>query len=103
MWVLSLVITNKTRANKYLDSNIRLSIHELSEDYRDNPALAELSDGSGIYGSVAVFHSVHCIKRLRYLFYADHYHGNATEREMFELKRYGGECRVLLSLNKNHN
>ncbi|ODM22543.1 hypothetical protein SI65_00131 [Aspergillus cristatus] len=73
-------------------SNIRLSRDELSDDYRDNPALAEISDGSGIYGSIAVFHSVHCIKRLRYLLYADHYHANATERAMFELKRHGEHC-----------
>ncbi|EYE97107.1 oxidase ustYa family protein [Aspergillus ruber CBS 135680] len=73
-------------------SNIRLSKNELSDGYHENPALAELSDVSGIYGSIAVFHSVHCIKRLRYLLYTDHYHANATEREMFELKRHGEHC-----------
>lgn len=64
---------------------------ELSDDYRDNHDLAELSDGSGIYGSIAVFHSIHCIKRLRFLLYADHYHANATEDEMNQLKQHGGE------------
>lgn len=63
----------------------------MNEDFRDNPGLARLSDGSGIYGSVAVFHSIHCIKRLRYLLHFEHYHPNKTEEEVTELKLHGGK------------
>lgn len=72
------------------DSNIRLSKDDLNEDFRDNPGLAYLSDGSGIYSSVAVFHSIHCIKRLRYLLHFDHYHPNRTEDQVIQLKQHGG-------------
>ncbi|GES64934.1 hypothetical protein ATEIFO6365_0009042900 [Aspergillus terreus] len=71
-------------------SNIRLSRDELGADFRDNPALVELSDGSGIYSSAAVFHSIHCIKRVRYMLYPEHYHANKTTEEMDELKKHAG-------------
>lgn len=72
------------------DSNIRLHENEMNEDFRHKPGLVRLSDGSGIYGTVAVFHSIHCIKRLRYLLHFDHYHANATEKQAMELKLHGG-------------
>lgn len=72
------------------DSNIRLYEHEMNEDFRDNPGLARLSDGSGIYGTVAAFHSIHCIKRLRYLLHFDHYHANVTKKQATGLKLHGG-------------
>lgn len=62
----------------------------MNEDFRHNPGLVRLSDGSGIYGTVSVFHSIHCIKRLRYLLYFDHYHANATEKQKLELRQHGG-------------
>ncbi|KAL5357359.1 hypothetical protein BJX96DRAFT_172452 [Aspergillus floccosus] len=65
---------------------------ELGDDFRDNPALVELSDGSGIYSSVAVFHSIHCIKRVRYMLYPEHYHANKTAKEMDELKKHAEHC-----------
>ncbi|KAG2420262.1 hypothetical protein HFD88_005063 [Aspergillus terreus] len=73
-------------------SNIRLSRDELGADFRDNPALVELSDGSGIYSSVAVFHSIHCIKRVRYMLYPEHYYASKTAEEMDELKKHAEHC-----------
>ena len=72
------------------DSNIRMSKDELNEDFRDNPGLAYLSDGSCMNSSVSVFHCIHCIKRLRYLLYFDHYHPNRTEKQVIQLKQLGG-------------
>lgn len=73
-----------------LDSNIRLSRDELNEDYHDLPGLVEFSDGSGIYGSVAVYQSIHCIKRLHHLLHFDHYHPNKSAEETRALMHHGG-------------
>lgn len=80
-----------------LDSNIRLYRDELNENFRDIPTLAELSDGSGIYGSVSVFHSIHCLKRLRFLLYPENYYPDATEEKMFELQAHAGMFHVFES------
>ncbi|KAJ6005651.1 hypothetical protein N7451_003595 [Penicillium sp. IBT 35674x] len=62
------------------------------DDFHDNPALVELSDSSGIYSSVSVFHSIHCIKRVRYMLYPEHYHATKTAEEMDELKQHAEHC-----------
>ncbi|KAF9893073.1 hypothetical protein FE257_012484 [Aspergillus nanangensis] len=73
-------------------SNIRLSRDELSEDYHDLPGLVEFSDGSGIYGTVAVYHSIHCIKRVHHLLHFDHYHPNKSEEDIVSLRLHGEHC-----------
>ncbi|PLB39763.1 oxidase ustYa family protein [Aspergillus candidus] len=73
-------------------SNIRLSRDELNEDYHDLPGLVEFSDGSGIYGSVAVYHSIHCIKRVHHLLHFDHYHPNKSAEETRALMHHGEHC-----------
>ncbi|KAE8376691.1 hypothetical protein BDV26DRAFT_282492 [Aspergillus bertholletiae] len=73
-------------------SNIRLSRAELGEDYQDNLGLVEFSDGSGIYGAVAAFHSLHCLKRLHYFLYPEHYHANRTAQEVKELTLHAEHC-----------
>lgn len=86
------VIAANQRANYPIssDSNIRLSRDELNEDYHDLPGLVEFSDGSGIYGSVAVYQSIHCIKRLHHLLHFDHYHPNKSAEETRALMHHGG-------------
>lgn len=72
--------------------NIRLKKEELGE-YRDQPGLVEVADGSGYYASISAYHSLHCIKRLHHLMYFDHYYPNKTDQEsMFIRKHHGHHC-----------
>lgn len=73
-----------------LDYSIRLSEDEIDDNYQDD-TLAKLSDGSGVYGSLGVFHSIHCIQRVRYLLHFDHYYSNQTERQIISLMNHGGK------------
>lgn len=47
-------------SNPTLDQNIRLSKEEIGE-WKDHPALVQLSDGSGYYATLSVYHSIHCM------------------------------------------
>ncbi|RWA13616.1 hypothetical protein EKO27_g1509 [Xylaria grammica] len=41
----------------------------------------KLKDGSGYVASLAVYHELHCIKRVRKMIYRDYYYPNITESE----------------------
>ncbi|KAA8649887.1 oxidase ustYa family protein [Aspergillus tanneri] len=75
--------------------NIRLSEDELGE-YRDNPGLVKLSDGTGYAGSLSTYHSLHCLKRLHHLLYFDEYYPGRTEMQANEIKWHGEHCLKIL-------
>jgi hypothetical protein len=47
-----------------LDQNIRLNKDEIGE-WSSHPALVQLTDGSGYYATLSVYHSIHCMYFLR--------------------------------------
>jgi len=55
------------------------------------PGLVELGDGSGYYATLSVYHSLHCVKRLHYLMYFDHYYPGKTGLEAMLIKQHGGK------------
>lgn len=80
----------------FADNNIRISPDEIPEDYRGKSGLVEFNDGSGdIYANVAVYHSIHCIKRIHHLLHFNHYHPGRTEEQKIALQQHGREsCRL---------
>ncbi|KAI9043189.1 oxidase ustYa family protein [Aspergillus affinis] len=74
-------------------NNIRISPDEVPEDYRGLPGLVELNDGSGdVYANVAVYHSVHCIKRVHHMLYFEHYHPERSEKQKIDLLQHAEHC-----------
>ncbi|KAF2816480.1 uncharacterized protein BDZ99DRAFT_136906 [Mytilinidion resinicola] len=57
---------------------IRISRDELA---KINETSIALRDGSGYIAETAVYHELHCIKRIRRHLYLDHYYPNMTEDE----------------------
>ncbi|KAF2497000.1 hypothetical protein BU16DRAFT_345995 [Lophium mytilinum] len=57
---------------------IRIARDELA---KINETSIALRDGSGFIAETAVYHELHCIKRIRRHFYLDHYYPDMTEDE----------------------
>ncbi|MCJ1350915.1 MAG: hypothetical protein MMC33_000897 [Icmadophila ericetorum] len=70
--------------------NIRLSKEELGERGQEDGLIA-LPDG-GYWATLTVYHSLHCVKRVHHLMYADYYYPNLTQREINLLKQHGEHC-----------
>ncbi|KAF1952035.1 hypothetical protein CC80DRAFT_423401, partial [Byssothecium circinans] len=54
--------------------------------FANDKSLIELTDGSGYYGTLAVYHSLHCLKRLHHFVHRDSYYPDLDD---------GGEDRLL--------
>ncbi|KAF7532290.1 hypothetical protein G7054_g8112 [Neopestalotiopsis clavispora] len=61
-------------------------LHQLGE-----PSIA-LRDGSGYMAELAVFHELHCIKRIRRHLHLDYYYGNMTADEEDREVRHMDHC-----------
>lgn len=72
------------------DQNIRLLKHELGQ-FSGDDSLVELSDGSGYFATLTVFHGLHCVERLHHWLYKDLYYNNLTTEEERRLKQHTGE------------
>src|SRR3954452_17602613 len=59
-------------------SNIKVSEQELGAFAADE-TLVRLTDGSGAYAMLAVYHGLHCVERMHHVLYADHYYPNLTD------------------------
>ncbi|RDA88375.1 hypothetical protein CP532_5556, partial [Ophiocordyceps camponoti-leonardi (nom. inval.)] len=71
--------------------NVRVPESELGQ-YTGDDNIVKLTDGSGYYTTVAVFHGLHCVRRLHHAIYADHYYPGLSEEETFLLKRHTEHC-----------
>ncbi|RDA95408.1 hypothetical protein CP533_3436 [Ophiocordyceps camponoti-saundersi (nom. inval.)] len=71
--------------------NVRVPESELGQ-YAGDDSIVKLTDGSGYYTTVAVFHGLHCVQRLHHAIYADHYYPGLSEDETFLLKRHTEHC-----------
>ncbi|PFH62854.1 hypothetical protein XA68_11635 [Ophiocordyceps unilateralis] len=74
-----------------LDQNVRVPENELGQ-YAGDPSIVKLEDGSGYYTTVALFHGLHCVRRLHHAIYADHYYPGLSEEEASLLKRHTEHC-----------
>lgn len=72
-------------------SNIKVSEQELGPFGTDD-TLVRLTDGSGAYAMLAVYHGLHCVERIHHVLYTDHYYPNLTESETFLLKQHSEHC-----------
>jgi len=68
---------------------IKISEDELRENGGTSIAFA---DGSGYIAETAVYHELHCIKRLRRHLHTDLYYPNATEDEKYREKVHTDHC-----------
>jgi hypothetical protein len=73
----------------FQDENIRVREDELGQ-FKGDPSLVKLSDGSGYYATVSFSHALHCIQRFHHYMYRDHYHPNLSEEESFSLMVHTG-------------
>ncbi|KAF4587167.1 hypothetical protein GQ602_003860 [Ophiocordyceps camponoti-floridani] len=71
--------------------NVRVPEDELGQ-YAGDQSIVKLEDGSGYYTTVAVFHGLHCIRRLHHALYPEHYYPGLSEEETFILKRHTEHC-----------
>ncbi|KAK3358104.1 hypothetical protein B0T25DRAFT_477286 [Lasiosphaeria hispida] len=72
-------------------SDIRVSEQELGP-FATDKTLVRLTDGSGAYAMLAVYHGLHCVERMHHLLYADHYYPNLTDAETFLLSQHTEHC-----------
>lgn len=75
------------------DINLRILPHEMEKLGYDS---LEFQDGSGFLGTMAVYHELHCLKRIRWWFYRDHYWPNMTAAEELEHYTHAGHCLELM-------
>ncbi|KAI3323800.1 hypothetical protein HD806DRAFT_495631 [Xylariaceae sp. AK1471] len=68
---------------------VKISAEELSQLGASSIAL---KDGSGYIAEMAVFHELHCIKRIRRHLHLDYYYGNMTEDETDRETRHMHHC-----------
>ncbi|KAI2768967.1 hypothetical protein F4815DRAFT_489823 [Daldinia loculata] len=68
---------------------IKISAHELAQLGEKSIAF---KDGSGYLAEMAVFHELHCIKRIRRHLHLDYYYGNMTADEGDRETRHMDHC-----------
>lgn len=73
---------------------MRVSKAELGQ-FAEDDTIVKLTDGSGYYSTVTVFHGLHCVNRLHHYLYPDHYYPDLDKDEQFLLKRHTGTSRTL--------
>ncbi|KAI1110465.1 hypothetical protein F5Y14DRAFT_454999 [Nemania sp. NC0429] len=73
------------------NQNLRISYEELGQ-FAEDDTIIKLSDGSGYFVTIAFYHGLHCVRRLHHYIYKDHYYSNATEWEIFMLRRHAEHC-----------
>lgn len=72
-----------------LDQNIRLQKEELGS-FANDQSLVKLSDGSGYYATLAVFHGLHCVKRLHHFVHRDSYYPGISQTDADRLLYHTG-------------
>ncbi|KAK8110390.1 uncharacterized protein PG998_006847 [Apiospora kogelbergensis] len=73
------------------NDSVRVSAEELGQ-FAGDDTIISLTDGSGYYTTVAVYHGLHCVQRLHHYLYPDHYYPDLDEDERFTLLRHTEHC-----------
>ena len=88
IWSFPIVIFSTSSHAKPLAITIKISSEELSRLHADSIAFA---DGSGYIAEMAVYHELHCIKRIRRHFYLDRYYPDMSPEERVKEDAHIGE------------
>ena len=72
---------------------VRIKEPELRQLHQNSLPLA---DGSGYLGTLAVYHELHCLKRLRKWIYKDTYYPHISSEDEIELYAHADHCLELL-------
>ena len=64
--------------------------------FANDEGLVELSDGSGYFSTLAVFHGLHCLKRLHHYVHRDSYYPGLDDLGKDRLLFHTGKLSVLL-------
>jgi len=72
------------------DINIRLPKSDMDQ-FSHNANLVNLADGSGYWNTMAVYHGLHCIKRLHHYIHKEYYYEGLNGSEAFRLLEHTGE------------
>lgn len=76
-------------ANAATDQAFRVPEEELGQ-FSGQKNLVQLSDGSGYYFTLAVFHGLHCVQRLHHFIHRDTYYDGISEADFIRLKSHTG-------------
>ena len=82
------------------DQNIRLQKDEF-RPFANDESLVELADGSGYYGTLAVFHALHCEKRLHHYLYRDSYYPDLDDDGDIRLLYHTGKFFLRRGIRKS--
>ena len=86
---LSLGVENMGKLTTETDSDIKVNDEELGP-FLNQENIVKLTDGTGSYATLAVFHGLHCVERMHHTLYPDHYYPNMTEQETLLLRIHSG-------------
>ena len=73
-----------------VDQNIRLQKEQLGPLANDE-SLVRLSDGSGYFATLAVYHGLHCVKRLHHYIHQDSYYPSLSDSDTQRLLYHTGK------------
>jgi len=73
------------------NQNIRLTDEDLAQADEDD-SVVQLTDGSGSYGTLTVFHGLHCIERIHRYIHFDHYYASFSDEEKVLLEWHLEHC-----------
>jgi hypothetical protein len=72
------------------DTNLRFTREELGE-HANEKSLVALPDG-GYFGTLTVYHSLHCVRELHHYVWKEHYFPNLGETETLRLRAHAEHC-----------
>ena len=61
------------------------------DQFAHDDDLIELADGSGYWSTMAVYHGLHCVKRLHHYIHKDYYYAGLNGSDSFRLLKHTGE------------
>jgi len=73
------------------DQHVRVNEQELGQ-FSGDDSLVKLTDGSGYYVTVAVYHGIHCVERLHKFLYPETYYPNISATDFGTLKQHTEHC-----------
>ncbi|KAI8623073.1 hypothetical protein F5Y19DRAFT_459850 [Xylariaceae sp. FL1651] len=72
-------------------SEVRVTKEELG-GFKNDDSIIELTDGSGYYVTISVFHGLHCVRRLHKYIWSEVYYANVSDHDAFFLRRHTEHC-----------
>lgn len=72
-----------------IDQNIYLTEKDLGQPIEDDTVI-QLTDGSGAFATLTVYHGLHCMERLHHYLYPEHYYSSFSDDEKLLLKYHAG-------------